>query len=518
MELVYLWVKEYKNIKEQGFNFSPRFDCKFKDNELSIIDKKETGEFYPKNIFPDKINITAIVGENGSGKSSILELIASINLDINKLDNTGYFYVLFDDELKVYSKDIEEIKTEPQIEIEQYFSLEYEDKTGKGRNYNHNVNFNKYFDLCYLNISHLEQDGIIENDIPLQDQKIGYYGIYSTNKFETEENSIHSLFGEFHLSRFNYFQTYAISRLLIDRNYSSLLFDIFKINKPYSFKLSYDMDELTKVHKEVDKDLIKFLKELPNNIIELESKKLEEFFMKCIGNYNIENDIKLTFQTRSGKNIKFSTGEKTILFYLEKIDLMLNKLKDKSAILLFDEIELYLHPNWQRQILKIILDFISTSKLTNLLHIIINSHSPFIISDLPKENIIFLEDGVQKHPFKDKQTFGANIHTLLSDGFFMQDGLMGEFAKEKIEEIKKFYDFIQKYKSKIEKKKNTKERIKKYYLNKKDNFEHIQSIIGEPFLQTVIKNYLDELEIIFNGKKQFLQNEIKRLQELESSL
>ena len=30
MELVYLWVEEYKNIKNQGFNFSPRFECEFK--------------------------------------------------------------------------------------------------------------------------------------------------------------------------------------------------------------------------------------------------------------------------------------------------------------------------------------------------------------------------------------------------------------------------------------------------------------------------------------------------------
>ena len=29
MELVYLWVEEYKNIHKQGFNFSPRFRCEF---------------------------------------------------------------------------------------------------------------------------------------------------------------------------------------------------------------------------------------------------------------------------------------------------------------------------------------------------------------------------------------------------------------------------------------------------------------------------------------------------------
>jgi len=30
------------------------------------------------------------------------------------------------------------------------------------------------------------------------------------------------------------------------------------------------------------------------------------------------------------------------------------------------------------------------------------------------------------------ETFGANIHSLLSHGFFMNDGLIGDFAKEKI--------------------------------------------------------------------------------------
>jgi len=51
LELVYLWVEDYKNIHKQGFNFSPRFNCEFKDEydedgklkdncELVICDKK----------------------------------------------------------------------------------------------------------------------------------------------------------------------------------------------------------------------------------------------------------------------------------------------------------------------------------------------------------------------------------------------------------------------------------------------------------------------------------------------
>ena len=85
LELVYLWVEDYKNIKKQGFNFSPRFECSF-DRETLIIDKKNEDE-YIKDFFGDNINVTAIVGKNGSGKSSVLDLIQLI---IAKEENDDY--------------------------------------------------------------------------------------------------------------------------------------------------------------------------------------------------------------------------------------------------------------------------------------------------------------------------------------------------------------------------------------------------------------------------------------------
>ncbi|MCG3668494.1 hypothetical protein L5F24_10840 [Aliarcobacter butzleri] len=67
MELVYLWVENYKNIQKQGFKFSPRFECKYDGENLTITEDKDY-----VSIFPDNINITAIVGENGTGKSRLL--------------------------------------------------------------------------------------------------------------------------------------------------------------------------------------------------------------------------------------------------------------------------------------------------------------------------------------------------------------------------------------------------------------------------------------------------------------
>ena len=61
MELIYLYIEKYKNIEKQGFNFSPCFRCRFEGGVLSVEEREY------KSIFPENINITAIVGKNGSG-------------------------------------------------------------------------------------------------------------------------------------------------------------------------------------------------------------------------------------------------------------------------------------------------------------------------------------------------------------------------------------------------------------------------------------------------------------------
>jgi len=52
MELVYLWVEDYKNIKRQGFDFSPRFHCEYNEDkkELTINENYDCiPDFFAKN-------------------------------------------------------------------------------------------------------------------------------------------------------------------------------------------------------------------------------------------------------------------------------------------------------------------------------------------------------------------------------------------------------------------------------------------------------------------------------------
>jgi len=159
-----------------------------------------------------------------------------------------------------------------------------------------------------------------------------------------------------------------------------------------------------------------------------------------------------------------------------------NKASNNIFILL-DEIENSLHPRWQKKIISALILFLEMYEIN--IHIIISTHSPYILSDLPKENVIFLEKytekeiaynhldqkvGNCKNVTKDIKInpFGANIHTLLSHGFFMKDGLMGEFAKGKIQNV---INFINDKESDL----------------KKEEIYPIIELIGEPFLKQKLK-------------------------------
>ena len=113
------------------------------------------------------------------------------------------------------------------------------------------------------------------------------------------------------------------------------------------------------------------------------------------------------------------------------------RLAYRNICLVLEEVEICFHPEYQRTFVKKLLNLIERTKLNRSFSydIIIVTHSPFVLSDIPKENTLFLKEGKNVTETMSLNTFGANINELLAESFFLSGGFMGEFAKTKIESL-----------------------------------------------------------------------------------
>jgi hypothetical protein len=171
---------------------------------------------------------------------------------------------------------------------------------------------------------------------------------------------------------------------------------------------------------------------------------------------------------------------------------------------IFDEIELYHHPELQRTFISNFLDSLSKIDIPNILGIncIFITHSPFILSDIPSQNILFMNDnGKPRDSNTVTQTFATNIHDLLSDDFFMSQGFTGEFAKKLINDL--FMHLIQGVKSSTWG--NFGGEIK---------IQQLIDSIGEPIVKAALRQRFD---IVYkkNTEIEYIDSEINRLLEFK---
>ena len=511
MELVYLWVEEYKNIKNQEFNFSARFECKYDGENLTITENKD----YVSN-FPDNINITAIVGENGSGKSSVLNII----LEIVEEEIKNKYILVFNDDFLQYISNFK-FKT----------------------NLFENKNFLTYRNIfAYINKTHKSSPFRNYNIVEIDKKTIVYiltveYGkpnsefeissfMYLPNQLEIKLRTSDDLINE-NITFFKPIKREKIKEIYesLQDEYHKFLFICYGREKGLDVNIDIlnDKDSLEREIADIlnISDFCEYFLSLTNekifNISDL-AEKQKDIYIRENGYFHFF-DFDMIYKT-DRKEIRFnnlSHGEQMIFGQLLNIYFFSNSSSNENFIFLFDEPEIALHPKWQKNYI---------NELNNLLikikknyHFIITSHSPFLISDISKENIIFLDkfedkETKKKYPKLDikglengncinvskhmeLKTFGANIHTLLSNGFFMSDGLMGEFAKSKISEI---LDFL-----------NDKKKLETI---QKEQIKPIIESIGEDFLRNKLltlyyKKFTNDKKEI---EKQILKNRIDELQ------
>jgi energy-coupling factor transporter ATP-binding protein EcfA2 len=100
-----------------------------------------------------------------------------------------------------------------------------------------------------------------------------------------------------------------------------------------------------------------------------------------------------------------------------------------NTLLLVDEHEQGLHPEWQRQFIKHLCELIDARTRTlGKTQVILSSHSPFVISDLPNACVNIVGGSIPET----ERTFGGNLLDLLLSPLFMER-TTGEFAVEKVQ-------------------------------------------------------------------------------------
>lgn len=155
-----------------------------------------------------------------------------------------------------------------------------------------------------------------------------------------------------------------------------------------------------------------------------------------------EKDLSVKFS-------KISDGESVFLNTFSTIFSTLKNDKYDNKIILLDEPDLNLHPELARNFINTLNNIIEKYFVGNSLQLIISTHSPYIVTDVPKKsvfNLIDREDYLgeidwlgsdQRILIRNAEvSFGANLFDLMSDSFFLK-ATIGEFAKEKIIQMSK---------------------------------------------------------------------------------
>lgn len=159
--------------------------------------------------------------------------------------------------------------------------------------------------------------------------------------------------------------------------------------------------------------------------------------------FHLDDANKSSFNKASSGEYQLLSVLSSIVYHIRNIDSIEGNNRYNYIAVLLDEIELYFHPNLQRLFVKKLLDALSKLE-TDLygIHILFATHSPFILSDLQQLKILKLNKGGVEKAIDSYNTFAANIHDLLADEFFLEEGYIGAFAQRQIEEVINILNYI----------------------------------------------------------------------------
>ena len=163
------------------------------------------------------------------------------------------------------------------------------------------------------------------------------------------------------------------------------------------------------------------------------------------------------------------------------------RVRYNNIAIVLDEVELGFHPEYQRKFICFLIETVERLKLSKNLgiHFLITTHSPFMLSDLRKSNILYIEDGKKIDKEGMLNPFGANINDILAQSFFLRNGFVGEFACKKILSLLDW----------LEGEENTNEEWNMV------KAEDVVKSVGEPIIQNHLQNIVERKKEQLNNEK-----------------
>ena len=167
---------------------------------------------------------------------------------------------------------------------------------------------------------------------------------------------------------------------------------------------------------------------------------------------------------------------------------------------MLDEVELYFHPDLQRRFISLLLDSIKGLQLPSNygINITLITHSPFVLSDIPDNNILCMSR--KEHVDAFDKTFAANIHDLFNNTFILPYTI-GEYAQLKITEIVSTYHRVRDIVKNDSNWKFCDERQEWQKQLEWSKLKYVSEIIGDNYLSEETKDMLDEIEEWYSGNQ-----------------
>lgn len=548
MRIVHIFIKDYKAIKNLNIPIDGGHDCIYEDKFLKLSKKKNhLVDYY------DGVNISAIIGKNGTGKSTILSfletlfstsssigivvffcedkqlyIVCPINMNISHdsisiieptpnirsfdfkvIDNPKHFII----ENKIRLILVNNLSSENELltlnkrkDIKSIINLDLHSnlKSKKRReeyfrkllSYFKNItNFEDfhekiYFELSFISSSEkvleriedylqvdsssnfdtlkqLEKLTLFENNTDCHNELVGlnslailsYLSKQSHPEFKNQHlillylTDIFSRLMEYHsgngcigMSNHNLLKE-TIRSLYFEENWPKSIVDNFKLREGEQEVIfaKIDVEQLERKLELILDILLSLSRLLRDHWIQEFRIKENEF---TIEHHSLVIEIASLIHklpNEIANNIKFgwhgvSTGELAHLHIFSEIfHYFSSNINSKyNNLLIIDEADLFLHPEWQR-------DFVS--KLINLLRycaelnksfspqIIFTTHSPIISGDLLPEDIVSLaKDDSGKIKTNRSFGFGTDISSLYLEGMHLE-AVFGSHSKKHIDRI-----------------------------------------------------------------------------------